>query len=59
MKGLGWGGAYLVLVGFQRVVITDEEEAHGSYQKLKQLDQRGVTPVGPHLQTPTQESQTT
>lgn len=48
-----------MLVGFQRVIIADEEEAHGSHQELKQLDQRGVTPVGPHLQTPTQKSQHT
>ena len=48
----GWGGGgleYLMLVGLQGVIVTDEEEAHGSHQELKQLHQGGVTPIWPHL----------
>ena len=33
----------------QWVVVTDEEEAHGGYQELKQLHQGGVAPIWPHL----------
>ena len=44
---------YLMLVGLQGVIVTDEEEAHGSHQELKQLHQGGVTPVRPHLYPPT------
>jgi len=36
-------------VGLQGVIVTDEEEAHGSHQELKQLHQGGVTPIWPHL----------
>jgi hypothetical protein len=47
----GGGGrlGYLMLVGLQGVIVADEEEAHGSYQELKQLHQGGVTPIWPHL----------
>lgn len=51
--GCGTGGegslGYLMLVGLQGVIVTDEEEAHGSHQELKQLHQGGVTPIWPHL----------
>ncbi len=40
---------YLMLVGLQGVIVTDEEEAHGSHQELKQLHQGGVTSIWPHL----------
>jgi len=38
-----------MLMGLQGVIITDEEEAHGSHQELKQLHQGGVPPIWPHL----------
>lgn len=44
-----WKKKYLMFAWFQGVVITDEEEAHGSHQELKQLHQGGVTPIWPHL----------
>ena len=40
---------YLMFARLQWVIITDEEEAHGGHQELKQLHQGGVTPIWPHL----------
>jgi len=51
----GGGLGYLMLVGLQGVIVTDEEEAHGSHQELKQLHQGGVTPIWPHLHPSTKQ----
>lgn len=40
---------YLMFSWLQWVIVTDEEEAHGGYQELKQFHQRGIAPIWPHL----------
>ena len=51
-EGEGRKVGYLMFAWLQGVIVTDEKEAHGGYQELKQLHQRGVTPVRPHLHRP-------